>query len=583
MRETLQAEFYERLERAPDGRAITFYGADGDFEWATFEQVYRRAVGAAVRLQELGFERGDVCVIVLPSGAPTAQMVLGTYLLGGRPLLVAPPSLQRFNSSLPEIVRTTVARTQARVVVHDGSLPATGDDGRTRFLELTDELPPQPTGAIPRIDFDPTEPVGLQLTSGTTGRPRICTWSQSGVLAALEGMVQAMKLDKSDVCFNWTPLYHDMGLVNNFLLCLTTGVPLVMQSPIDFVQKPARWLRGLHDTGATVTWSPNFGYAMAAERVKDEELEGIRLDGMHSFWNAAERIHLESIEAFHHRFGAWGVTLEALKTNFGCAENVGGATFSDREGLFRVEHVDRDLLQDEWIAKPIEGAGVNGNALPIVSAGRPNPGMTIHILSGSGDPLPEGQVGEVALDTPSRMLGYLDDSEATASALDGDLLRTGDLGYLRDGELFWVGRVRERIVVRGKKLDPSDFEGVLLGIEGLRKGCFAAFGVDDPEIGTQKLIVVAEVREPLPRTSREIENEIRQRVYEQLNVTLNEVVLVRSGTLAKTSSGKRRHNHFAKVYREGGLEPFVVDGNEAVLAAREAGATEAKESSPSED
>jgi acyl-CoA synthetase (AMP-forming)/AMP-acid ligase II len=351
-----------------------------------------------------------------------------------------------------------------------------------------------------------------------------------------------------------------MGLVNNFLLCLAKGVPLVMQKPQDFVKRPASWLRGLSETGATLTWAPNFGFALATERVRDAELDGVRLDRVRAFWNAAERVHLDTIEEFARRFSRFGVRREALKTNFGCVENVGGATFSDAGGRFEVEHVDVRVLQSKRTAVPATDVT---HQLTVVGVGRANPGVEISILSRDGRPLADGRVGEIAFRTPSRMLGYLGDAKATQRALFGDLLRTGDLGYRRSGELFWVGRVRERITMRGKKIDPSEFEPVLFAVSGLRAGCFAAFGVDDAEQGTQRIVVVAEVRQPLDRDPKAICTEIREQSFRKLDVGISEVVLVPPGTLTKTSSGKRRHRHFRRLYLEHKLEPVDSDPTEA--------------------
>jgi acyl-CoA synthetase (AMP-forming)/AMP-acid ligase II len=156
------------------------------------------------------------------------------------------------------------------------------------------------------------------------------------------------------------------------------------------------------------------------------------------------------------------------------------------------------------------------------------------------------------------MRGYLNDADATQRALHGDLVCTGDLGYLRGDELFWVGRTQERINIRGKKLDPSDFEPVLFDVAGLREGCFAAFGVDDEEEGTQRVVIVSEVREPFGRDADDVAAEIQKQTFLRLGVTVHEVLLVRPRTLAKTSSGKRRHRHFRQLYLDNGLESYRV-------------------------
>jgi acyl-CoA synthetase (AMP-forming)/AMP-acid ligase II len=330
----------------------------------------------------------------------------------------------------------------------------------------------------------------------------------------------------------------------------------VMLNPMNFVHKPAIWLRALHDTGATITWSPNFGFAITAQRVQDEQIEGVRLDRVRSFWNAAERIHLDTILAFHKRFEPFGLRFEALKTNFGCAENVGGATFSDPDGSFIFERIDRSLFQKKRIARPAMESAHEEETITVVGVGRPYPAMHVKILSRTGEALPEGYVGEIALDTPSRMAGYLNDARATRRTLFGQLLRTGDLGYLRGEELFWVGRVKERLNVRGKKMDPSDFEPVLVEIAGLRQGCFAAFGVDEKQMGTQRIVIISEVREPNPRDLEELRVQIRERILRRLGVIVDDVVLVQPGTLTKTSSGKRRHRYFKELYLDGGLKSF---------------------------
>lgn len=559
---TLQAAIAARLEAEPNGRAIAFYDKTGSFAWHTCEQFYTKAAGYAAALTERGLAPGEVCMLVLPSGEFSATLVLATLLAGGLPLLLAPPSLQSEGafSSLAEVIHHTVGKASPRILVLPESMAGQEAEFAGRPAEMDvlvgkSELAPLSGSPIPTIIPGEGDRAAMQLTSGTTGMPRVAVWKQYKVLNALDGMVAAMKLGSDDVCLNWTPLYHDMGLVNNFLLCMAKGIPLVMMDPVDFVKRPALWLRSLSDTGATVTWSPNFGFAIAAQRVRDRELEGVRLDGVRGMWNAAERIHYETMTAFYERFAPYGLRFEALKTNFGCVENIGGATFSDADGAFVVEFID-PLSQQQGVARRVSDPEAEESAVPIVGVGRPYPGMEIKILSSQGEHLPEGRIGDIALDSPSRMEGYVDEPEANAYALYGDLIRTGDVGYMRNGQLFWVGRSRERINVRGAKLDPSDFEPILLEVSGLRQGSFVAFGVDDPELGTQRVVVATEVRRSTTRTPEEIKKEIRAQVFERLGVNVSEVMLVQRGTLTKTSSGKRRHRHFRDRYLRGELDEY---------------------------
>lgn len=560
--QTLQSRLARRLEREPTRPTLTFVDRRGRFQWKTFAEVYEEALRSGVALVENGLRPGDVCILVLHSDPFCATALMATLLVGGVPLLVAPPVLRGLHSNLADVLRHVVRQTEARIVIAGveaeeiiAELRAT--EPKTRLLVGADALVAgDAERAVPVLPGGESV-AALQLTSGTTGFPRICEWSQRGVLAALEGMAQAMQIRSDDICVNWTPLYHDMGLVNNFLFCLVQGTPLAMLVTFDFLKRPALWLRALSSTRATMTWSPNFGFALTSERVRDEELEGVRLDRVRAFWNAAERIHYRTMLDFHARFAPLGVEIDALKTNFGCAENVGGATFSDPNGRFLVEHLEARSFFESQVANPVAADAAEGPLVSVVGVGQPYRGMSVRILSPNGRALGDGRIGEIALDTPSRMNRYLGNRSETRRALRRGLLKTGDLGYLRGNELFWVGRVRERINLRGKKYDPSDFEKALLQVAGLREGCFAAFGVDDEELGTQRLIIVTEVRDSNDRPHQEILDEIRESLTLQAGVEPDEIVLLPQGSMTKTSSGKRRHRFYRQVYQGGQLEPLT--------------------------
>jgi len=560
MTESLQSRIYQQLEQRPNARALTFIAANGTFTWQSMREVCERAAALSATLADHGCKPGDICLLVLRSDEFCATALLATLFRGCIPLLIAPPILQDGrNSSLLGILNGILKRTDAHLVIGDPSLARHRAEleaahPKSVFLFgqaiLDISVAQWPSPATP----SGSDTAALQLTSGTTGFPRVCRWQQKNVLAALDGMKQAMRIAEDDICLNWTPLYHDMGLVNNFFLALTNGIPLAMLNPVDFVKQPARWLRALHNTGATTTWSPNFGYAICAHRVQDREIEGIRLDRVRSFWNAAERIHLETVRAFYDRFAPFGVRRESLKMNFGCAENIGGATFTAVDESFIFERVDAQRLQKEGVAQPVPESGFDNAAMWVVGAGRPHDSLGIKIVDEYGDSLPDGQVGEILLDTPSRMTEYLGQPEETAKALLGKLLRTGDLGYLRNGELFWTGRSSERITIRGRKIDPSEFESVLLKVPDLRAGCFAAFGVEDKVYGTERIVLISEIREPVSKPFEAIANDIQERINCDLGVGVSDVLLVASGVLAKTSSGKRRHRHFRDLYLEGKIE-----------------------------
>ncbi len=557
---SIQATLQQRLDSRPDGRALACFDASRDYRWHDFGTTVEQAAGPCAALIEAGLGPGDVAMIVMSEPGATSRVVLAVLLAGGVPLLVAPPVIQGVHSSLSSIVQGVLEKTEAPVVVYSSRSLAAAlhpAGGSTSRMLVAAEFPHEPSPGLQFATRPPRSIAAMQLTSGTTGFPRICVWTHEQVQAALDGMAQAMDVGPADTFLNWTPLYHDMGLINNFVLCLVHQIPLVLMSPFDMMKCPALWLQAISDTGATTSWSPNFGFALATQRSTPEELDGIRLDRVRGLWNAAERIHHETLIEFQNRFEPYGLSPTALKTNFGCAENIGGATFSNPDGSYLVEMIDPIALHERQVAVP---ARQGQEAMAVVSVGRGHPGITVHVLDNQGNDVPDGQVGEIALDTASRMEHYLGDPGATAGAICGHLLKTGDLGYLRDGELFWTGRTRECIAFRGRKIDPSDFEAPLLQIPDLRPGCFVAFGVDDVASGTESIVIVAEARDGSRRPPDAVRNDVRVAIASHLGLlNLGDLVMVRRGTLTKTSSGKRRHRHFRDLYLRGALDAFRVD------------------------
>jgi fatty-acyl-CoA synthase len=563
---TIQERILFHLDAAPDARAIAFVDHRGEFEWQTRAQFFGEAARWGGVLESRGVTPGDAVVIVSVEPEFAATSVLATLQLGAIPLLVAPPAIQGVNSNLQKVLSHTIRKSGARLALLSDGKIATGidpaaDDTGADYIAGAEVFRAAPDREPPRVVRDAEEVGGLQLTSGTTGFPRVCVWRHRAITAALDGMADAMGVTGDDVCLNWTPLYHDMGLVNNFFLSLSEGMGLALMSPIEFIRKPALWLRALHATRATVTWSPNFGYAVAAQRIRDDELEGVRLDHVRGFWNAAERIHYDTICQFQEKFEHAGVSWSQLKTNFGCAENIGGATFTAPNKDLLVEHVDSAALHGRGEAVVLDESSAAAEGDWIVGAGCAYPGMTLHILGDDDQELPDGRVGRLALETPSRMDGYKEDPAETEAALFGGWVLTGDLGYTRAGEFFWTGRDRERINLHGKKYDPSDFESVLLTIDGLRKGCFVAFGVDDKAQGTQTLVIVAEVEDSISADQyKALGNLVRRTIQVQLGVTIAELAFVAKGTLTKTSSGKRRHRHFREMFVGGELDAVYQSG-----------------------
>jgi acyl-CoA synthetase (AMP-forming)/AMP-acid ligase II len=206
------------------------------------------------------------------------------------------------------------------------------------------------------------------------------------------------------------------------------------------------------------------------------------------------------------------------------------------------------------MAHAIAPSGNSEKLTCIVSVGRPHPALEVGIINpedDNGDFLADGKVGELVLKTSSAMSEYLSEPEATRRAFHGQWLRTGDLAYLRNGEVFWTGRMREQIVIRGRKIDPSEFETLIARVPELRIGSFVAFGVDDGQSGTQSLVLICELEESVSTPYSAVAEDLQERLLIDFGVVASELILVQKGSLTKTSSGKRSNRYYREQYLTG--------------------------------
>jgi acyl-CoA synthetase (AMP-forming)/AMP-acid ligase II len=555
------------LRAAPDRAAIGSYRGPSTLAWRTRGRMLDDARAVAEGLRAAGLRRGEACVVApVDEGEPDAAAIVAGCILAGCPPLAIPA----FDGGLQGIAETlarALAITRGRVVLVASNNPAKvaavaamarAADQQVAVHGLDDVTAgycKPDTGRAPAVHDDCRL---MQLTSGTTGKSRVCMWSEAGIVACMRGIAASMRLGPGDGFFTWSGLHHTVGILNNLMLGLYHEVPTVFMSARRFALDPALWLRGLHESDATISSAPNFAFKFLADTVRPEELSGVSLARMRAFWNTGERVARASYDAFHDKLRPLGLRKGALRANYGSAENSGGATFSDVTADELIyETVERDSLERRGQA--IRASGDPERHATIASVGAPWPGLDVRILGEDGAPLPDGAVGEIALATPSRFAGYCNDPDATAAVLVGGLLMTGDLGYRRDGQLFWIGRKTECIVVRGRKIDPSELLTVLEPVANLRGGAYVAFGVDDDASGTQRVIVMVELasRDGDPAQAA---REVRRAILRGIGVAADDVVVLAPGTLVTTISGKRRHGYYKDLYLRGELAALRLGG-----------------------
>ncbi len=503
----------------------------------TLGALLARANAIRCGLQRRGLQPGDHVVLVLPTSAELVAAYFGAMFAGAVPALAATPTQRAAEpSAYRRLLGGILANGPARVVYADdataavlsaGEEPVLGGALLLRPAEVHDaETAGEPLAA------EPGDLATIQYSSGSTGVPKGIRLSHRAMLNNLRAVRDGLGLTSEDVSVNWIPLYHDMGLIDALLLPLLCGCRTVLIPTADFIREPRCWLEALHRYGGTLSWAPNFAYALCVQRIRDSELAGLDLSRWRYAINAAEPVLACTIEAFTRRFARCGFRPDAMTPAWGLAENVTIATADPPSRPPRVEVLDRAVLASAGRARAVTGAGLESMAI-----GRCLPGCAIEIRQG-GRVLGDREVGEIWLRSDSLFDGYHRDPALTARILHAGWLDTGDRGYLADGDLFFVARGKDVIVVAGEKYAPHDIETAINQVHGVREGCAVAFGMLDAERGTEGVAVVVETRVTDPEEAAALMRAIRSHVTRTTGLALVRLKLVPPGGIQKTTSGK---------------------------------------------
>ena len=530
---------------------------DGEERPITYGALWNEAAAVAAGLHENGLARGESVALMLRTERAFFSAFFGTLLAGGVPVPIYPPVRA---SRIEEFVQRQAAilrNAEARVLITFAEVERIasllrGQAPSVRVVTSVDRLA-RPSSGIGVPHLAPESPALIQYTSGSTGDPKGVLLSHANLLANLRAIGEALAIGPDDVTVSWLPLYHDMGLIGAWLGSLYFGVPVAILSPLAFLSHPARWLWTLHAHRGTLSPAPNFAYDLCARKVRDDEIQGLDLSAWRLALNGSEPVSPETIERFSHRFASFGFRPEAMCPVYGLAESSVGLTVSPVGRGPRVDRVAREPFERSRAVRP---ASPDDQApLCFVSCGRPLAGHELRIVDDGGAGAGERVEGRVEFRGPSVTHGYFHNPEATRAVLHEGWMDSGDLGYWADGEIFITGRRKDLIIQAGRNLSPQEVEDAAGTVPGIRRGCIAAFGVPDPRIGTERLVIVAETRE-FSRARRDLLGAaVRDRVATLLDTPPDVVVIADAGTVLKTSSGKIRRSATREAYMRGALAP----------------------------
>ncbi|TFW17243.1 thioester reductase domain-containing protein [Duganella callida] len=556
-----------RAAREPEQLLFRFLRADGNgAEHYTCRAFLARSRAIAAGLiRTLGPARGQRVLLAYPPGLEMVLAFFACARLGVIPVPVMSPGAGNFSGAMHKL-DVIAADCGACAVLSTAAL--------CEFVAARDWPQPQPRwlatdGMTDPADAPPDHPhpvLFLQYTSGSTGDPRGVVVSHDNVIANAFATI-----DHVPVGVSWLPQYHDMGLIGYYLFPVVCGGATHGMAPADFLRRPALWLQTISQVRATYASAPNFGfdYCLRDGKISADEMRGVDLGSLRVLMNAAEPVRPATRERFIERFARHGLRDDACVAAYGLAENTLAATHYGRHTL---------ALGQDSFQRGIVRLAAQGDAVPVrlASCGAPLPGVALRIVAAErGVALAEDEIGEIWLAGSSTAAGYWgrerSGGEAFGNRLDGSAhawLRTGDLGFLHDGELYVCGRSKDLIIVRGVNHYPQDIEAAVeAACPALRSGGVAAFqGRDDA------LVVLAESRRAAPPDIDAMARALQMRCQ----VTPDAIVLAAPGMIARTTSGKPARSLTRQRYLAGQLTVYAVhhppaDGLLAHLRAALAG------------
>jgi len=545
------AQALDEAAAGPGG--FVFVSPDGREAEKPFKELRDSALDLGGALRARGLDRGDYVAIVIPDADGFLAAFLGASAAGLVPMPLAHPhdvtQLDAYLDTVVPLFRVAGARavvTTPRLLPLLSGLQAAAPTIRfvTSWTELTGP-------ALPKSEQTDIEaPALLQFTSGSTSQPKGVVLTHANIAANVEaiGGPTGLEFGPDDVGVSWLPLFHDMGLIGQALCTVYFGSRTVFLSPMAFLKRPVEWLRTITRHRGTVSFAPNFAYAMCIRRVKDAELDGLDLSSWRVAGCGAEPIQAATLEAFAAKFASVGFRASSLLPAYGLAEHTLAVSLAPRGRGLRVDTVHASGLAASRRALPCSPDAPDASRL--VACGGPFPGHALRVVDDRGQLAGERVVGEILVSGPSVMWGYLSGRAATAEVVRDGWLATGDLGYVADGELYVCGRRKETIIVGGRNYFPQDLESVVDGVPGVRSGGVAAFAATAPG-HPDRAVVVVETHGAVPADA--VQAEVRRRVLQATGLAVDEIVLAPKGTIARTTSGKLRRAELRERYAAGTL------------------------------
>lgn len=534
----------EALDYAAQGETgLNFYSSRAELTAALpYALLRREALSLARKLRGLGLPRGERMALVAETDIDFVRFFFACQYAGWVPVPLPAAVHLGGRKSIVQNLRKFIASCGARAAVSSGTFfPFLSE--AVIGLDVKHAGEPAFFDALPETDRPlqaplPEDVAYIQYTSGSTRFPRGVVITQKAVTANLAAIIHhGLEVQPGDRCVSWLPLYHDMGLVGFLLAPLASQLSVDYLSTRDFAMRPRIWPALISKNRGTISYSPSFGYALCARRIRPSDVEHYDLTSWRIAGTGAEPVRPDILEAFAQRLAPAGFNPRSFVASYGMAECSLAISFAPLDVGIAVDRVDAAALMNSATALPVNTEAGGGEVRELVFCGAPLKGHEIEIRDEQGQTLPDRRCGVVHVRGPSLMTEYLNDPQSTRQVLSPDgWLNTGDLAYRVEGQVVITGRMKDLIIVNGRNIWPQDLEWVAEQLPEVRTRDVAAFSITEEE-GTETVVVVVQCRHTDHRKRTQLTKSLRERIREEFAIDCM-IDLVPPHTLPQTSSGK---------------------------------------------
>jgi fatty-acyl-CoA synthase len=498
-------------------------------------------------LSQNGVQQGDRVFIALTHRPEIYFCFLGAIWIGAVPTIIPFPTPKQDPVIYWSEYRSMFAQVEPRALVTYAANiePVTAALAGLPCAVIDVDAPAVAYAEAPAscepLHADPDGIAVLQFSSGTTGLRKGVMLSHGQIARHMDAYARAIDFGARDTVASWLPLYHDMGLIACFLLPLHAGATIVALDAFEWVAKPWSLLEAIETYAARFAWLPNFAFHHIVRTLPDDRV--FKLGGMRAFVDCSEICRPDTLEQFAGAMRAHGVRREQLQVSYGMAETVFAATQTQLGEPPRAVAVDRRLLETSRIVRVVDDAHGN-NRQSFLSCGMIVGDLDVRIVPLDDTPgamtedADENHAGEIEVRGGHLFSGYFRNKAANEAASADGWYRTGDLGFVHEGELFVCGRKKEMLIVHGRNYYAHDIEAIVSGIAHVKPGRAVVFSVEDAGSGSEEAVVLLETEPSIPIDRRALQRAVKAAIFDRMELTVRSVVVVAPGSLVKTTSGK---------------------------------------------